>query len=293
VTRAALLLLAVVACKGSSDAPAPHEGHQLAPPEAPAPPAPRPALECAPEAGDELIYLISHDDELWRFDPRLLDTDEDPLHRIGVLGCNIQSHPFAMAIDRHGMALVDYQDGSTYFASILDAHCTYARHAPGMPKTFSATYVRSGDHDVLFATPEHDAEIGTIAEAEPLVYSPVLPLRLPHERSPELQGTADGKLFGYFPEHDGGFVQEIDILSGLGTGARMPISDKPVGEIGAWTFAQYAGTFYVFVAKPNGAHSWMYAVRRKDGANRFVRSIPFRAVGAGVSTCAPELEKAN
>ncbi|MBK9033537.1 MAG: hypothetical protein IPL61_20110 [Myxococcales bacterium] len=59
----------------------------------------------------------------------------------------------------------------------------------------------------------------------------------------------------------------------------------------SYAFAHWGGVFYVFTTA-DGTSS-VHAVHMKTGAQEEVATdLPMRIVGAGVSTCAPLLERA-
>ena len=110
--------------------------------------------------------------------------------------------------------------------------------------------------------------------------------------APDLTSTRDGELFGYFPETGGSsFVQQIDVKSGAPTGRKWNVPTRG-SEAQAWAFAQWGGVFYVFATFDDKNN--VYAVHRNTGKAEVVRTdTPYRVTGAGVSTCAPEVEQAN
>jgi hypothetical protein len=106
------------------------------------------------------------------------------------------------------------------------------------------------------------------------------------ERHPELTGTSEAKLYGFWPVTGApSFVQEINKATGAVVGTKWELGD-PLEFVGAYAFAHWGGVFYVFVSSVD---STVRAIDRKTGRYKMVMdSIPWRIVGAGVSTCAPE-----
>jgi len=105
---------------------------------------------------------------------------------------------------------------------------------------------------------------------------------------PELTGTGNAELWGWFPDESLPRVEQINKASGapiktynLPTLAGMPT---------AWAFAFWGGDFWIFLAKDDDTSSTVYQI---DGANGTIKTTtpvtsPGRMiVGAGVSTCAP------
>jgi hypothetical protein len=241
----------------------------------------------------ELIYVVDTDRTLFSFDPRKLPGD--PFKQIGVLACDQRSTPFSMAVDRSGIAWVLYQTGVLYQVSILDGHCLAKASEPeGAPRTFGMGFVTDGPKattEQLFVA--SDGETSALATLDtlrfPARWKEVGTIERTRSRSPELTGTAEGKLYGYFPGDPGrGFVQEIDRRGKL-IGKRWNLPGNQ-GRVNAWAFAFWGDVFYVFLTLENTNE--VHAIHRKTGKHEQVKAdSPHRIVGAGVSTCAPLLEK--
>ena len=84
---------------------------------------------------------------------------------------------------------------------------------------------------------------------------------------------------------------EIDKASGAGTGPQRPIPGGLGGTVAAWAFAQWGGKFYIFVTTQDflgTTNSTVRTIDRMTGQYQLVsQNLPYRIVGAGVSTCAP------
>jgi hypothetical protein len=242
----------------------------------------------------ELIYLVDTARTLFSFDPKKLPGDA--FRKIGDLSCDRSSTPFSMAVDRTGIAWVLYQTGRLYQVSILDGHCLRTAAPPegAMAKTFGMGFVSDGPKattEKLFVAAEDDSHaLATLDISRfPARWIPVGTITAKQQRNPELTGTADGRLYGYFPGDPGrGFVQEID-RTGAPVGKRWPLAGE-TGRVNAWAFAFWGDVFYVFVTV-EGVNE-VHAIHRKTGKHDVIdRDSPHRIVGAGVSTCAPLLEK--
>lgn len=242
--------------------------------------------------GVELIYVVDSGHNLVSFDPQKLPGD--PFHRIGKLTCNPAARPFSMAVDRHGIAWVLYNTGTLYRVSILDAHCSLAGSPEDAPVTYGMGFVRDSaksTSEKLFVSANDDSQMFAQLDTSvtPPRWNAIKALKGVHTHHPEMTGTGDGKLFGYFPESGSGFVQEIKPSTGELTGPRRPVGTK-AGTVNAFAFAHWGGVFYVFVTIDG--NSMVHAINRKTGKHEVVReNLPDRIVGAGVSTCAPELER--
>jgi len=240
--------------------------------------------------GVELIYLVDSDHNFLSFDPQLLPGD--PFRMIGKLTCETAGQPFSMAVASDGIAWVLYNTGRIYRVSILDAHCAKAGDPEDGPETFGMGFsTDSPTTEKLYVAANDDSQL--LAQLDITgspTWKPIAEIAANQQRNPELTGTADGGLFGYFPEdRGGGFVQGIDPSTGKTIGPRRQLAAGD-GEVEAYAFAHWGGVFYIFTTVDHT--SSVHAIHRKTGTYELVRErIPFEIVGAGVSTCAPELER--
>jgi hypothetical protein len=235
----------------------------------------------------ELVYVVDDAHQLMSFDPRKLPND--PFHIIGKLACDPASSPNSMAVDRKGVAWINYHSGVLHKVSIIDGKCQAAISPTGAPKAFGMGFVSDGPKattEKLFVVSHGDSRFAEldVAQKRP-PWREIATLKT--AKNPELTGTGGGQLFGFFPA-DGGFVQEIDRGTGVLLGKPMPVG-APRGEIGAWAFAHWGGNFYVFVTIDD--NSMVFEIDGKTGQSTRVREkLATEIVGAGVSTCAPLLE---
>lgn len=255
---------------------------------------------CADD-GVQLIYVVDSAHQLLSFDPRKLP--DDPFHRVGRLDCRARAGgPYSMSVDRHGTAWVIYDDGELFKVSITDAHCERVDYRPGATGFFRfgmgfVADTPGGNSEKLYlSVDDGDRALGVIDTAKGLTSVRIGDLDTGGDRSPELTGTRDARLYGFYPLRDApSFVQEIDRATGARKGRRWPLGDRPLGEVSSWAFAQWAGVFYVFVTtvSPDGRlDSSVRAVDRTTGSYRTVlHDLPTRITGAGVSTCAPERDQ--
>ena len=241
--------------------------------------------------GAELIYVVDDRENLLSFDPRKLPGD--PFTLIGRLQCGGVGSPFSMSVDRNGVAWVLYQDGSLFEVSIDDASCRATRYRPGSSgsTTFGmgfSTDAAGGKTEQLYvAANDGTGQLSVIdTSAEPPVARRVATIGA-GTAHPELTGTSEGRLYGFFPVESGtSFVQEIDKQTGATIGTRWELGDT-LAFVNAYAFAQWGGVFYIFVTTTDGPS--VRAIDRRTGAYKVALDrVPYRITGAGVSTCAPE-----
>ncbi|MBK7075001.1 MAG: hypothetical protein IPH44_22140 [Myxococcales bacterium] len=244
----------------------------------------------------ELVYVVDSDAILYAFDPRKLPGDA--FRKIAALGCDPSRSVNSMAVDRRGVAWLGYQNGRVHRASIIDGSCVGRGGAPaGAPQTFGMGFVTDGPKattETLFvAAGAFGTRTKTLARLDtaqlPPTWRPVATLETDGHH-PELTGTGDGRLFAYFPAPGRGRVQELDRSTAAPIGAPWVLGDA-ADAVEAYAFAHWGGTFYVFTTV--GGVSSVHAVPMQAGAPaRTATDLPMRIVGAGVSTCAPLLERA-
>lgn len=251
------------------------------------------APRCDPKASS-LIYLINPASELISFDPKRLSTN--PFTVIGKLTCAPEWSPYSMAVDRTGTAWVLYDNGELFKVNTTDGTCAPSGFVAGSSgvQTFAMGF--AGDHtgsERLFIAANDPSNALHSIETSNEVFVPrrVGTIEAPAKVHPELTGTGDGKLYGFYPMvASAAFVQEIDTLNGAGIGQKWALGSEPLGEVTAYAFAQWGGVFFVFVtlADGTGSETSLRTIDRATGAYRLVLShLPFRISGAGVSTCAP------
>lgn len=246
--------------------------------------------------GVGLIYVVDEARQLLSFDPRKLP--RDPFTLIGTLKCRAYGGPFSMAVDRHGVAWVVYGDGQLFKVSTTDASCQPTGFMPaGEFGMGFVTDAPGSDTEKLFlAAADATRALSYVDTAHDVTPHKVGMVTAGDDRNPELTGTSEAKLYGFYPMADRApFVQEINRATGGPKGPKWTLGKAPLGDIKAYAFAQWAGVFYVFVttydddSEPN---STVRAVDRTTGNYRVVMEhLPYRITGAGVSTCAPERDE--
>jgi len=263
--------------------------------------------------GVDLVYVVDEQNDFMSFDPRKLPND--PFVKIGTLSCphnntsiqtgNNVAMPFSMSVDRDGVAWVLYTTGELFNVSLTTAACTKANNtigAGGMdlfgmgfaldaPMMDAEKLFLAGGNRDPSATPRKLAYDDTHANNLTPVF--VANIAATADVSPELTGTAEAKLYGFFPRiTQVPYIQEIGKTSGAAVGQTWNVGTTGLGAgIRDWAFAQWGGVFYVFVTTEdnNGVrNSTVRAVDRATSAYSVVKqNLPYYIDGAGVSTCAP------
>jgi hypothetical protein len=255
-------------------------------------------LTCSDD-GVKLIYLVDSENDFLSFDPRKLP--DNPFHLIGKLRCADRGgSPFSMSVDRHGVAWVVYDDGQLFKVAIDDAHCTPTSFVPRSTgsETFGmgfATDTPGGKTEKLYLAGNDGMHMLSALDPANLSIAQRGVLTATDEGNPELTGTSDAKLYGFYPvEFSAPFVQEIDRTTGGPIGPRWPIGSGSIGLISAYAFAQWGGIFYVFATVRGEDFDDNSTVRTVDRSGHYktiMQHLPYRITGAGVSTCAPERDQ--
>jgi hypothetical protein len=139
-----------------------------------------------------------------------------------------------------------------------------------------------GGGEVLSMSFDAPASLGSIDDALAVSRHGALP------SLPELTGTANGDLWGFFPKETPMVVLELDKSSGaaLQTFDVGMIGDG--GETLSYAFAHWGGRFYIFYKSELLGSSQVWALTPDLGSlERILDETGRRIVGAGVSTCAP------
>lgn len=245
-----------------------------------------------PDAAATLVYLISSDYQLYSFDPSSTATK-----LIGKIACPAAPNetPFSMAVDRKGVAYIQFTDARLYRVSTLTAACVDTPFQPGQQgfQQFGMGFATNdlGPTETLYVAGSRASGTG----GEGLARIDLATWRLtkigdfvPTVINAELTGTGDGRLFGFYAKNANGdpptYIGEVDTAN-----ARV-LAEKRLDGVGlenGWAFAFWGGDFYAFTA-PNGTNSIVTRWRPENDTVTQVATLPARIVGAGVSTCAPQ-----
>lgn len=227
----------------------------------------------------------------------------DPDQTSGAFGlarvpdCNIGA-PFSMTIDRLGRAWVVLSDGFGAKLALVDPDHGYCEVMPedlsesGFAR-FTLTFVpttngASTDHLIIaggsYAAFTSKDTRAAVMDPDTLAITPIGTL----PGAPDITGTDDGRLFGYFPFSSPPHVAEIDPASA------QPLTtwDLPQlnGTARGWGVAFWKGRVIAFDSRSS---SMLGPVRNRifavDVATGDVDTLdddsPYEVIGAGVSTC--------
>ena len=262
--------------------------------------------------GADLIYLVDDTYRMWSFDPRLLPAD--PFQLLGNLSCSAgtplgswtsPATPFSMSVDRDARAWVLYTSGEIFLVDTANASsCTNSGFGIGQSgfELFGMGFVADspGSSDETLFISGGSADVtgsGNLGSVDPDTLLVTSIGALPSaDYSPEMTGTGDAKLFGYYPSDVGtNMVAEINKATGANV-ATHPLAALCSGDcvIRAWAFAHWGGQFYIFITTSdllgltNTAR--VILLDPDTGSNQVITGLGDTGkiiVGAGVSTCAP------
>lgn len=245
-----------------------------------------------PDAAETLVYVITTDNELFSFYP-----PDASFRLIGRIACPapVGTTPFSMAVDRHGVAQVLFNDGNLYRVSTLTAACTQT--------TFRANQQGFGTFGMGFATRELGPEetlfiaadnqggvtrgLGAIDPDTNYNLTPIANF-VPSIDRAELTGTGDGRLYGFYTKGGqvGSFIGEIDKRNARVIGETQL---RNVDQGSGWAFAAWGGDFYLFTDPDGVQASRVTRYRPSDNSTTVIANLGTLIVGAGVSTCAPNV----
>ncbi len=245
-----------------------------------------------PDAAATLVYVITTDNELFSFYP-----PDASFRLIGRIACPAPAGttPFSMAVDRNGVAQVLFNDGNLYRVSTLTAACTQTTFRPNQQNfgTFGMGYATRelGPAETLFVAADNQQGptrgLGAIDPLANYTLTPIANFTPPIDRA-ELTGTGDGRLYGFYTKDGavGSFIGEIDKRSARVIGETQL---RGVNQGGGWAFAAWGGDFYLFTDPDGVQASRVTRFRPSDNSTSVVANLGTLIVGAGVSTCAPNV----
>jgi hypothetical protein len=227
-------------------------------------------IECAEET--KQIYVLGTDKALYRFHPDTLK-----FVRIGTVACPTAAGTFSMAIDRRGIAWVEFVDGNLFAVDTTNASCKPTAFRAGQTgfKTFGMGYSRNGDSangETLYVAGAGLAALDTKTFELKFLGS------LTFGRT-ELTGL-DTQLYA--------FSVGSGVIAGLNkaTGATEKVYRTSATDASnAFAFAQWGGDFWLFTGSQRSIVTRYSPI--DDESEVVVPDTGMLIVGAGSSTCAP------
>lgn len=252
------------------------------------PPLP-PFVECADET--KQIYVLGSDKALYRFYPDTLK-----FVRIGTVACPTTAGTFSMAIDRRGVAWVEYTDGRLFAVNTANAKCQQTGFRPGQTgfEVFGMGYAKNGtpDPDAGDGGDGSDGSDGTDAAVGETLYVAGAGLASLDTTTFDLKflgslsfgrtelTSLDKQLFA--------FSVGSGVIAGLNkeTAATETVyRTTAVNEHAAFAFAQWGGDFWIFTGDNRSIVTQYQPATDKSAV--VVQDTGMLIVGAGSSTCAP------
>jgi hypothetical protein len=235
----------------------------------------------------KLVYVVDVSNRLSTFYP-----PTKTFHDLGTLNCPAMflATPFSMGIDRTPTAWVLYSSGELFKVDPASLACTktsWNRQLGLMQFGMGfSTDSAGGTADTLFvaggAGPMQPTSTLAKLDTNSMMASSLGTV----QGWPELTGTGNAELWGFFPDANNPRVEKLNKASGaaLTTYPEASIRGMPMD----WAFAFWGGDFWIFLQRSGEVNTVVYQV---DGMNGMMKSMTQASgrsiVGAGVSTCAP------
>lgn len=244
---------------------------------------------CSAEA--KLIYVVDVNNQLSTYDPISRSFNDK-----GALDCPamLEATPFSMGIDRNANAYVLYNSGELFKVDTQTLACSPTTWTVGGPTSellvfgmgFS-TDTAGGDTDKLYIAGGFGPSFETTSRLNTLDVTTMTPSQVGTVQEwPELTGTGNAELWGFFPSETAPRIQQLDKTNGsaIKTFPLTTLTGFPM----SWAFAFFGGNFHVFLQRDTETSTTVFEVNGQTGA--ITNTLPTNTrsiVGAGVSTCAP------
>lgn len=236
----------------------------------------------------KLVYVVDQNNKFSKFDPMTKSFID-----IGTLACPSSGSPFSMGVDRNAVAWVLYTDGKIYRVDTTNVACTATNWTTqgslaefGMG--FSSNTAGSTD-DTLYIAGGPSALFATTSDLRTLNTQTMQSTSVGTVTGwPELTGTGNAELWGWFPDESSPRVEQINKANGAA------VKTYPLGSLAgtpsAWAFAFWGGDFWIFLMKDLEVSTTVYQIDGATGGIKGTTPASGRTiVGAGVSTCAPTI----
>jgi hypothetical protein len=238
--------------------------------------------------GTELVYVIDQfTNQLSQFDP-----SNKTFKDLGALSCPTMAGatPFSMGVDRQANAYVLYDSGELMKVAINGLQCTKTTwHAQSGLQVFGmgfSTDTAGGSTEHLFigGGQTQTQSSFTLAMVDPTTLS-ATPIGS-EPQLPEMTGTGNAELWGFFPDATMPKVVRFDKTTGV-PNLTYP-EPSLAGTMTGYAFAHWGGDYWVFLIRNGEPATKVYQVNGMSGTITSTTPTTGRTiVGAGVSTCAP------
>ncbi len=244
----------------------------------------------------QFVYVVDTANTLSKFDPTTKAFTQ--VGNLSVCNPTLGDQPFSMGVDRDANAYVLYASGLIYQVTGLATGtlaCTQTSWTSTSALTqfgmgFSTTAV-GGTTDQLFIAGGQGVDTASNATLATLDVSSFQATTVGTITGwPELTGTSNAELWGFFPDATKPRIDKLNKATGA---ADVTYSLKAIkGQPLAWAFAAYGGDLWVFLEKGSETSTSVYQIGGpNDAAPGTIKSTTEAGgreiVGAGVSTCAP------
>jgi len=236
----------------------------------------------------KLIYTVDQSNVFAKFDPMT-----KTFQNLGTLTCPSSGTPFSMGVDRDAVAWVLYTDGKIYRVDTQTVACTATSWTTNSSLMefgmgFSSNTAGSTD-DTLFIAGGPSALFATTSDLRTLNTQTMQSTTVGTVQGwPELTGTGNAELWGWFPDDTAPRVEQINKANGAAI-KTYPLNAL-AGTPAAWAFAFWGGDFWIFLMRDLDISTTVYQIDGATGAMKGSTPASGRTiVGAGVSTCAPTI----
>jgi hypothetical protein len=239
----------------------------------------------------KLVYVISSEGDLYSFAPA-----EKKFSKIGPVTCKLPGktiRPNSMAVDRQAVAWVSMREGESerYHLFKLDTktnECTQTKVSGSLAGMGFSIDQKGSGKETLFATGRAGILTPVPLAKVDLEGERIIPLAdVDSIADIELTGTADAELYGFVADVPPALALVDKATGELSKPVELPNVETPM----AFAFSFWGGDFFFYTAKSNEPEDTTNVSRYRpsDGSidNKYMTSIGFHIVGAGVSTCAP------
>jgi hypothetical protein len=235
----------------------------------------------------KLIYVVDSNNQLSTF-----DGSTKSFHTLGALSCAASggATPFSMGVDRNANAYVLYSSGELFKVDTSSLACTKTAWTTQLGlQQFGmgfSTDTAGGTTDTLYIA-GGSTVMGATSKLAKLDVNTFSATQVGTVTGwPELTGTGNAELWGFFPDASSPRVEKINKATGA---AAMTYPESSIaGTPSAWAFAFWGGDYWIFLMKDFELSTTVYQINGANGTIKSMTAANGRTiVGAGVSTCAP------